>query len=185
MNASSGRTDPGRSFVERLVELADKHHRGRLAELRRALSPTTEHQAWPALGALAGPLAFEPNRRLIYQTVGALFALHPMHREIGNLGVTCRHLRKERDFNKGDPFDRRFRRLLASDSLEDLRDQLVRIVKLAKAADKPVDYFELFKVMSWFRSNPQHVKVEWAREYWSAPPSEDAESTLLPEEVSR
>lgn len=181
MSASTEKTDPGRSFVERLIELEKRNDRGRLAELRRGLSPTTEHQAWPALGALAGPLAFKPNGRLIYQTVGALFALHPAHKAIGNLGVTCRHLAQGRE----DAFERRFRRLLACDSLEDLRDQLVRIVKMAKSADKAVDYFQLFKDMAWFRSNPQRVKVEWAREYWSAPRLEGVEeSAPAPEEVS-
>lgn len=185
MSASTEKTDPGRSFVERLIELEKRNDRGRLAELRRGLSPTTEHQAWPALGALAGSRAFEPNRHLIYQTVGALFALHPAHKAIGNLGVTCRHLRKETNPQKEDPFDRRFRRLLACDSLEDLRDQLVRIVKMAKSADKAVDYFQLFKDMTWFRANPQRVKVEWAREYWSAPRLEGVdEPAPAPEEVT-
>jgi len=181
MNASYEKNDPGRTFVERLLKLADNNDRGRLAELRRALSPTTEHQAWPALGALAGPLAFEPNSRLIYQTVGALFALHPMHGDIGTIGVTCRHLAQGRE----DAFERRFRRLLASDSLDDLRDQLVRIVKMAKAADKAVDYFQLFTDMRRFRHDPQRVKVDWAREYWSAPRSEGIEEPALsPEEAT-
>jgi CRISPR type I-E-associated protein CasB/Cse2 len=179
MSASQEQTDPGRKFVERLIELEKRNNRGRLAELRRALSPTTEHQAWPALGALAGPLAFKPNRRLIYQTVGGLFALHPVHEAIGNLGVTCRHLAKGRE----EAFERRFRRLLACDSLEDLRDQLLRLVKMAKAAAKALDYFELFANMQHFRYDPQRVKVEWAREYWSAPHLEGVgDSTPAPEE---
>ena len=183
MNASSEKNDPGHSFVEALIKLADEHDRSRLADLRRGLSPATEHYAWPVLGALAGSLPFDPSwRLLIYQTVGALFALHPNHKRIGNIGVTCRHLAKDRE----EAFERRFRRLLASGSLEDLRDQLVHIVKMAKAADKAVDYFQLFSDMRWFRSNPQRVKVEWACEYWSAPRSEGVEeSAPPPEEVAR
>ncbi len=165
MKETSKETNPGRSFVERLVALADKKDRGRLADLRRGLSPTTEHHAWPALGALVGSSAFEPGHRLIYQTVGALFALHPAHQEIGSLGVTCRHLAHGRE----EAFERRFRRLLASGSLEDLRDQLVHLVKMAKASDKSVDYLQLFEDMCRFRYDPQRVKVEWARDYWSAP----------------
>ena len=154
-------SDLASSFVERLVALSDKGDRGRLADLRRALSPTTEHQAWPALGALVGGLAFQDDLRLIYETVGALFALHPTQRQIGNIGVTCRHLAQGRE----DAFGRRFRRLLASDSPEDLRNQLVHIIKMAKSADKAVDYVQLFKDMRWFRNSPQRLKVEWARQY--------------------
>lgn len=173
MTTPTEKPDPDRSFVERLLQLVEKHDRGRLAELRRALSPTTEHQAWPALGALAGARAFEREHRLIYLTVGALFALHPAHRAIGNFGVTCRHLARDRE----DAFERRFRRLLACDSLEDLRDQLAHLTKMAKAADKGVDYFELFKDLRRFRHDPQRVKVDWAREYWSAPRSEEIEAS--------
>jgi CRISPR type I-E-associated protein CasB/Cse2 len=184
MKNPSKESDLASSFVERLVSLADNGDRGRLANLRRALSPTTEHYAWPVLCALAGAMPCEENRRLTYQTVGGLFALHPVHKEIGGLGATCRLLRKEKDYNKDDPFDRRFRRLLASDSVEDLRDQLIRVVKMAKSSDKTVavDYIRLFKDLSGFAYNRQRIKVEWARGYWSAPAPDEIEGRPTAEE---
>ncbi len=173
MKKTSEPSPLAQSFVERLLKLTEKKDRGRLAELRRALSPTTESQAWPALGALAGSLAFEPKLRLVYQTVGALYALHPEHQPIGNFGVTCRHLAQGRE----EAFERRFRRLLACETQPDLCNQIMHLAKMAKASGKAIDYARLFDDLSAFASNPKRVLVEWAREYWSAPALPESEPT--------
>ena len=154
-------------FVDALRGLVARQDRGRLADLRKGLSPATEHHAWPALAALGG---FDnPWLRPVCQAVGAAFATHPRHSQVGNLGVTCRHLRREKDLNKDDPMDRRFRRLLACGDLEDARGQLVGLIKLAKSREAPVDYVALFDDLRWFDRDPQRVKARWAERYFGVP----------------
>jgi CRISPR type I-E-associated protein CasB/Cse2 len=161
----------GEKFVDALQGLEHRHDRGRLADLRKGLSVTTEHHAWPTLGALGG---FHNGwLRPVFQLVGALFAIHPRQARVGNIGVTGRHLRREKDLGKDDPMDRRFRRLLACADLEDVRGQLPGFIKLAKANEVPVDYESLFEDLQWFDRDPQRVKIRWAERYFGVPAVRD------------
>lgn len=163
MNAPTEIPKTENPFVGQLFSIAARHDRGKLADLRRGLSPGTEQSAWPVLGALG---AFRDRREMlpVYQTVGALFALHPTVASIGNFGVTCRRVAKDRE----EAFDRRFRRLIACDTLEDLCGRLVGVVKMAKSNGVLVDYDRLFTDLRWFERNPQRLKIDWARQYWGA-----------------
>lgn len=164
MNTSTEIPETNNSFVGKLYALARREDRGKLADLRRGLSDGTQQSAWPVLGAFG---AFQSSiPLLVFQSVGAFFALHPHIARFGNMGTTCRRLRHEQDMSKPDPFDARFRRLLACDSLDDLCGQLVGVVKMAKANDVPVDYDRLFTDLRWFDNNPQRVKIDWAKHYW-------------------
>ncbi|HVR37420.1 MAG TPA: type I-E CRISPR-associated protein Cse2/CasB [Methylomirabilota bacterium] len=171
MNASIESSTTENDFVRQLLAIAKREDRGMLADLKKGLSHATRGKALQTLGRLG---AFRGNFPLeIFQTVGALFALHPKHAPIGNLGVTCRHVAKDRE----EAFDRRFRRLLACDTLDDLCGQLPGIVKMAKSADKLVDYDQLFTDLNRFRFNPQRVKIDWARRYWGAGEKEESAET--------
>lgn len=175
MNPSTEISTTKNDFVRQLFAIAKREDRGKLADRRRGLSSGTEQSAWPLLGALG---AFRDRREMlpVYQTVGALFALHPTVANSGNFGVTCRRIRRESDMNKPDPFDARFRRLLACDSLTDLCGQLAGAVKMAKANDVLVDFDRLFTDLSWFERNPRRLKIDWARQYWGAGEAKDKQA---------
>jgi CRISPR type I-E-associated protein CasB/Cse2 len=160
-------TNPKERAAQLLTYLRQlKEDRGAMAELRRALTPTQRHRAWPLLARVGG--IDEPR----YETVAGLFASHPLETGSGNLGVTCRLLSGDHN-----TFEGRFRRLLACD-----RDAIcahVRpVVLAAKAKGLPVNFEQLFADLSYWSDR---VKAQWAAEYWGAPladtPQVPAEAT--------
>lgn len=136
--------------------------RGKMAALRRAASPATERQAWPVIASLG-----EDLENLAACTVGALFAEHPVEVADG-LGGTCRRIATDngKAFDVPESFDRRFRRLLACDSAEDVAGQLKAWIRFAAKANVGVNYEKLFwNLMSW-GNHSDRIKLEWARGFW-------------------
>src|SRR4051794_20660048 len=80
--------------------------RGLASRLRGLLSDTTLHRGLPDLARIAGPSRISDP---VYQTIAALYAMHPEERSEGNFGHVCRTLAVGRE----DAFERRFRKLLA------------------------------------------------------------------------
>src|SRR5437870_12385717 len=94
-------TDQARRRIERLVEL--KSDRGKLAELRCWFRDASRPRAYPALMGLRGSLEDDA-----FNTVAALFAHHPEHREnAGDLGALLQRLAREHS-----TFEGRVRRIL-------------------------------------------------------------------------
>lgn len=160
-------TFPDRSeqFIENLIRLKALKDLGRLAELRRGLSETTRHQAWPTIQFLGGRLD-----NIVDVTIAGLFAIHPEHCEGPNLGATWRKLRKEQlgsfpseDKNRGS-FEHRFMRLLACSTKEELCEKLRSFITIAKSAGVPINYVTLYRDSKlWELGNS---KLFWAQEYW-------------------
>lgn len=145
-----------RSHLERIV--AD---RGNRAALRRYWSPTTRHQAYPLLGQLG---ALRDERKAI---LAALFAEHPEAQTGQSVGKAALRLGERRDGEH--PYDRHFRRLLACDSLDDLAQQLHRLVKRLQREGIGLDYAELHKNLNFWANYRESVKVRWAADFWQAP----------------
>jgi CRISPR type I-E-associated protein CasB/Cse2 len=151
-------------FLERLV--ATKDDRGKMACLRRGLSPGTRHYSWQVLAAIGGASAIDDP---VCETVAACFALHPENKKIGNFGVTCQKIGKD----NMDAFERHFRRLIASGDRRDVCVQVANIVKKAKSEGVAIDYETLFVDLYYWSDR---VKVCWAQKFWSVPEEPDETS---------
>lgn len=153
--------EQNREFITTLASLCDD--RGHAAALRRWWSPATEHQAYPSLGKL-GAIGNWPR-----STVAALYATHPSHQNSGHgIGQAALWLgdRKEGEH----PYDRHFRRLIASRTEEELTPQLHRLVKRLASESVSFDYARLLKDLRlWAAGHEESVKINWAKEFWQAP----------------
>jgi|SRR6185436_7288681 len=161
-----------RSFLRRLRQLEARDDRGALSALRRGASPTTRHLAWRVVSQCGGDL-----NNAAWAAVGTAFAFYPQPEGSpdysSNLGATCYALADQSRKDGKSPFDSRFRRVLASESVEDLSTWIVQIVKRAKSAKPqpaPVNYEELLTAMlRWDEHDAswrERVRRDWATAYW-------------------
>lgn len=172
-------TEIKNTFLERLQAIAKD--RGNSAALRCYWSSATRHKAYPVLGHLH---ALEDKRKEI---LAALYAEHAKSETV-NVHVPGQSVGKaalrlgDRE-NDRHPYDSHFRRLLASDSLQDLSQQLHRLVKRLERGNKHgsicLDYEQLWKDLNFWANYSENVKYKWAADFWRSPipPSnqEDAE----------
>jgi CRISPR type I-E-associated protein CasB/Cse2 len=152
-------TDLQQQFLTRLQSIVAD--RGNRAALRRYWSPTTRHQAYPLLGQLG---ALSDDRKTI---LAALYAEQPEHKTGQSVGKAALRLGDRKDGEH--PYDRHFRRLLACDSLDDLAQQLHRLVKRLQREGIGLDYAELLKNLNFWANYSEDVKVRWAADFWQAP----------------
>lgn len=162
-------------FVASLTKVcADRGHR---AVLRRWWSEGTRHYAYPVLGKL---FALDDERKTL---VAALYAVHskdsaPAHVSGANsIGSAALKLAGGSISANGfDSMEKHFRRLLAADDLDDLGQQLFRMVKRLERASPsiPLDYARLLGDLRQFRNNPEAVKTRWAIAFWQAPSEQPA-----------
>ena len=149
-------------FMERLRLISND--RGKMAALRRSASPGTARQAWPVIHSLGEDIA-----SVAACTVGGLYAGHPQEaRDVSSFGTTCRRiaLHEVADHQIPESFERRFRRLLACDSVVDVAAQLKAWVRFAAARGIGVPYESLFwNLLSW-NNHSDRIKLEWARGFW-------------------
>lgn len=151
-------------FVGALRPLAARHDRGAMAALRRGLSPATVMDAWPVVSRLGGDIG--PPGESVFVDIAALFATHPAESQARNFGDTCRAIATDAKGALIDTHERRFRRLLASDSPADLAGQLRTWVRLAAGRGVGVNYESLFADLwnwPWYADD---IRVQWARSFW-------------------
>jgi CRISPR system Cascade subunit CasB len=151
-------------FVGALRPLAAKHDRGALAALRRGLSPATVMDAWPVVSRLGGDIG-QPGES-VFVDIAALFATHPVESTARNFGETCRAIARDDKGGLIESHERRFRRLLSSDSPADLAGQLRTWVRLAAGKSVGVNYESLFYDYRRWERFADDVRVEWARAFW-------------------
>lgn len=178
MNTPNEPTTHAARFMKQLRAL--KEDRGRMAALRRGLSPATARESWPVLGAMGQDIG-----RLAPRTVAALFAKHPEDDpQSYSLGAACRRIAmKEADAGKmPESFERRFRRLLACDSAEDVAGQLSTWIRFASSKGVAVNYEQIFWDLEGWEKRSDAIKLQWARDFW--PARREAEETSQPEEAA-
>jgi len=162
MSTTNDTNNRAERFLGRLRRIKDD--RGKMAALRRAASPSTERQAWPVIYGLG-----EDISSLAACTIGALYAGHPEEdRQAFSFGTTCRRIATNngKDFEIPDSFERRFRRLLACDSAEDVAGQLKAWIRFASAKGVGVNYERLFwDILAW-GNHADRIKLDWARGFW-------------------
>lgn len=151
------------SFVAGLRRI--KNDRGKLAALRRASSPANRMDAWPVIASLGGEID-----RPVYTTVATLYAAHPEENDSSNFGATCRAIAlvDSNDSQLPDSHERRFRRLIAADSSEQLGDLLRAWIRLAVSKGGKVNYERLFIDLWNWDWRADDIRVHWASEFWPA-----------------
>lgn len=140
-----------------------KDDAGTMAELRCLLNPNMRSRGWRAI-ARAGGIG-----DVVMETISGLYAKHPVESN-RSFGRVCRELasaRKKTAKEKTEdadasPFDRRFRRLLAS-GREEACAQLYGIISGLKAEDIGVDYEGICTDLFYWGDR---VKERWAQDYW-------------------
>ncbi len=148
-----------------------KDDRGKMAALRRALSPRNQMDAWPVIADLGGDI-----QRPVYSTVAALYATHPEENDAANFGASCRQIamKDSSDGRLPESYERRFRRLISCDSAEQLGEHLRAWIRLASSKGAGVNYQRLFSDLwnwDWYADD---IRVRWAAEFWPAQRDEEA-----------
>jgi CRISPR type I-E-associated protein CasB/Cse2 len=150
--------------------------RGKLAALRRGLTdnPRLHVDAWPVIASLGGDIG-QPA----YVAVASLYASHPEESNARSFGETCRRIAQGGGKDVAESFERRFRRLLACDSADELVGQLRSWVRLASSKGVGVNYEGLFSDLwnwPWYSAD---IRVRWAKSFWQSGelPSESTPAT--------
>ncbi|MBL9182864.1 MAG: type I-E CRISPR-associated protein Cse2/CasB [Verrucomicrobiaceae bacterium] len=174
MNTTTDTTSYAERFIAALRRIEDD--RGKMAALRRGLSDGTQRTAWPVIASLGMDIG---NQAAI--TVAGLFATHPVISNARSLGQTCRFIAVDSGLASDIPesFDKRFRRLIACDTVEEVTGQLSAWIRLAKSRPNRVgvNYEQLFWDLSGWDKRSSAIKVQWARDFWSSRKDEEATST--------
>lgn len=157
-----------RTHAERFLAKLRKitNDRGKMAALRRGASEATKRQAWPVIASLG-----EDVGNFTAGTVAALFAEHPEEEnQSWSFGATCRQiaLHGGAGYEIPESFDKRFRRLLACDSVEDVAEQFKTWVRFAKAKGLRVNYERMYNDLAFWERPADDIKLRWARGFWPA-----------------
>lgn len=155
--------------------------RGRLAALRRGLTdnPRLHVDAWPVIAGLGGDIA-QPA----CIAIAALYASHPEEAEARNFGETCRRIAQGAGQDIAESFERRFRRLLACDGVEDVIGQLRSWIRLAASKGVGVNYEGLFADLwnwPWYADD---IRVKWAKSFWQSGDTAPTEPTPVSSQPS-
>lgn len=151
-------------FLARLRKITND--RGKMAALRRGASEATKRQAWPVIAGLG-----EDIGNFAACTVGAFFAEHPEEENNSwSFGETCRRiaLHGATGFDIPDSFDKRFRRLLACDTAEEVAGQFKAWIRFAKAKGIRVNYERMYNDLAFWDKSADETKLRWARGFWPA-----------------
>ncbi len=152
-------------FIEHLQSLVAGEDRAALVALRRGLGRppgTTPEMYRYVVPYLPGNP--HPDQEAAYYIIAALFALHPLSTEQGNMGD---HMAAARDGNNEDALERRFTALLSAHP-DDLPDYLRQVVSYLKSREIPVNWGQLFRDLQ-FWSHPEYgdqVRKRWATSFW-------------------
>jgi len=160
--------EPKRTPKERALQFVAalrcaRNDRGKLAALRRGLSPATIMDAWPVVAGLGGDIG-QP----VFVVIAALYASHPRETGTGNFGETCRRIAQGDGKEIADSFSRRFRRLLSCTDAEDVMGQLRSWVQLAASKGVGVNYESLFADLWNWPWYADEIKVKWAGAFWQS-----------------
>jgi len=156
---------PDEKVIGQVVNLCAD--RGASAMLRRYWSDTTRHYAYPVLARL--PVSgFDTPDAL----AAALYAVNPNHRSGGlRPGQALSRLASDGDIKS---FERHFRRLLASETLDEVAGQLHRLFKRLERETIALDFNCLLWDLRNWRKDRDGVRTRWATDFWLKPGEIDA-----------
>lgn len=164
-------------FLEELRKI--QNNRGKMASLRRGLSPSTVMDAWPVVAAIGGEIGLPGTSAFV--DIAALYATHPLEQTARDFGESCRQiaLADTSDRDIPDSHQRRFRRLLACSDAADLTGQLRTWIRLAASKGVGINYQRLFNDRWWWDRSADEIKVRWARSFWHT--GNEVHTSKLPE----
>lgn len=171
-------TNPAREFVTALQRITDT---GKKAALKRGVSENQKmrRDAWPHLSSLGQRIDSEAAA-----TVAAFYMEHPMHDpRIKSVGEAClkialAHANKP---ELRDRFDKRFKRLIACETLSEVTGQLKAWIRFAK--DKvPMNYEKLFWDYVKWKDDADDIILRWAKDYWN--PYAERNTSPTPQEAA-
>lgn len=172
MSTTTDTNNRAERYLGRLRKITND--RGKMAALRRAASSSTQREAWPVIHGLGEDIGC-----LAACSIGALYAAHPEEdTKAFSFGTTCRRIATDngKEYDIPDSFDRRFRRLLACDSPEDVAGQLKAWIRFASAKGVGVNYVRLFWDLLAWNNHADRIKLDWARGFWPMRKESGAES---------
>jgi CRISPR type I-E-associated protein CasB/Cse2 len=142
-----------------------KSNRGKMSALRRGLidNPRMHVDAWPVIADLGGDI-----RNPSHIAVAAFYATHPEESNARNFGETCRIISTGSDNKLIDSFETRFRRLLASNEVEDVIAQLRSWVRFAESKGTGINYESLFLDLHFWPWSAERTRVQWAASFWKS-----------------
>ncbi len=155
-------------FIRYLLDLSPEKDRGILADLRKGFSKDSAIRAWTHIGRFC---RLDSEERIIFQTVAAGYATNPVNDDTSyaNFGSVMKKLVHEtvgNDETKRQSFDTTFRRLLGSETTEEICQRLRSPILVTKAKNIPIPWESLFwDLKKW----GEDVKVKWASKYWEVP----------------
>lgn len=154
------------AFIKYLTALGTEDNRGTLAVLRRGLmgDPVEDLNLYRFVARRVPEADRNTPRETVYYLTAALYALHPLNCEEGNLGSHLKQVAAKRD--DLEAAERRFTALLNT-RMEDLNTPLRQAVTLLKQQDLPVNWHALFAdLLRW--DHPQKmVQRAWANSFWA------------------
>jgi CRISPR type I-E-associated protein CasB/Cse2 len=104
----------------------------------------------------------------------SLFAAHPSHAPIGNLGASLRRAVAGKHGREG--VTARFTAVLDADP-EDLPRRLVELVRLCESAGAPLDwtrfYWDVYRLIGQDQDARDKTRLAWAKGFWSQPQEEN------------
>lgn len=166
MNSESTSSNRAAAFVQNMIELCKRSNAARSA-LRRSVSPEQEVFIYVYLSPWID--LTDIRKRKIYTLVASMLA---SEKDVSSgslsLGKALQFAVKKRikkdSSNKEPPLDPRFRRLLATDGVDDALLVLRPIISLIQArCPGQLDYISLLRDLEWY---DERVRVRWARDFF-------------------
>ena len=156
-------------FVEKILQWCqegEKQDKAKAALLRRADNPDTEYQCWELFLSFGVDIE-RPSRVIPYALVGAAIARARISSS-GNLSFGEALARCFQQGEQGDAIRARFRRVLACESLEELRQILRPILSwLLRQISDGLDLVKLIHDLEKFSHSAEEVKRRWAKDFYS------------------
>lgn len=161
-------TDEQFAFIRYLSSLDTETNRGTLAVLRRGLSgdPVEDLNLYRFIAPRVPESDRGTRRESAYYLVAALYALHPMNADEGNMGDHMRLVALRRA--DPDSAERRFAAMLNT-RLEDLNTPLRQAVMMIKQVEPPlpVNWAALFADLLRWEHPRKPAQRAWANSFWA------------------
>lgn len=144
------------------------------AALRRADNPALEYQSWEILNRFVD--LTHPQERLIFSLIAAAAAKGKV-KEDGTLGIGAALANCYEGKSGNDQAVAKLRRLIACDSIEELRSVLRPLLQLVLSKNGVVlNYGRLLDELLQFQWDPLKIKARWAQNFYDQELSEEEEN---------
>jgi len=161
-----------------LLGLQQKQDRAALSALRSGIgkTPGESTRMFPFIVRFLKEGGSDPAQLQSVFLTASLFASHPSHARVGNLGASLRHAVRAKHGEDG--VSARFTAALDADP-EDLPRKLVELVGLCESAGAPLDwnrfYWDACHLLGQDDDSRNRTRLAWARGFWS-PSQDDAQA---------